>query len=42
MLEDLIIAHNEAKKFKTKTTEEITKATGNFGIQALSGLSKHE
>jgi len=34
MLEDLIIAaHNEAKKnLKTKTTEEITKATGNFGI----------
>ena len=34
MLEDLIIAaHNEAKKnLKTKTTEEITKATENFGI----------
>ena len=34
MLEDLIIAaHNEAKKnLKTKTTEEITKATDNFGI----------
>ena len=34
MLEDLIIAaHNEAKKnLKNKTTEEITKATGNFGI----------
>ena len=34
MLEDLIMAaHNEAKKnLKTKTTEEITKATGNFGI----------
>ena len=34
MLEDLIIAaHNEAKKnLKIKTTEEITKATGNFGI----------
>ena len=34
MLEDLIVAaHNEAKKnLKTKTTEEITKATGNFGI----------
>ena len=34
MLEDLIMAaHNEAKKnLKAKTTEEITKATGNFGI----------
>ena len=34
MLEDLIVAaHNEAKKnLKIKTTEEITKATGNFGI----------
>ena len=34
MLEDLIIAaHNDAKnKLKTKTTEEISKATGNFGI----------
>ena len=34
MLEDLIIAaHNEAKKnLKTKTTEEITNGTGNFGI----------
>ena len=34
MLEDLIMAaHNEAKKnLKTKTAEEITKATGNFGI----------
>ena len=34
ILEDLIVAaHNEAKKnLKTKTTEEITKATGNFGI----------
>ena len=33
-IEDLIVAaHNEAKKnLKTKTTEEITKATGNFGI----------
>ena len=34
MLEDLIVAaHNEAKKnLKTKTTEEITKSTGNLGI----------
>ena len=34
MLEDLIMAaHNEAKKnLKTKTADEITKATGNFGI----------
>ena len=37
MLEDLIVAaHNEAKKnLKTKTTEEITKATGNFGIPGI-------
>ena len=34
IVEDLIIAaHNNAKgQLKTKTTEEITKATGNFGI----------
>ena len=34
IVEDLIIAaHNEAKnKLKTKTNEEITKATGGFGI----------
>ncbi len=34
ILEDLIMAaHNNAKsKLKTKTTEEISKATNNFGI----------
>ena len=34
ILEDLIIAaHNNAKtQLKSKTTEEITKATGGFGI----------
>ena len=34
IVEDLIVAaHNNAKaKLKTKTTEEITKATGGFGI----------
>ena len=34
ILEDLIIAaHNNAKaKLKSKTTEEISKATGEFGI----------
>jgi len=34
ILEDLIIAaHNNAKsQLKTKTTEEISKATGGFGI----------
>ena len=34
ILEDLIIAaHNNAKvKLKSKTTEEISKATGGFGI----------
>ena len=34
IIEDLIVAaHNNAKaKLKTKTTEEITKATGGFGI----------
>ena len=34
IIEDLIIAaHNNAKsKLKTKTTEEISKATSNFGI----------
>ena len=34
ILEDLIVAaHNNAKsKLKTKTTEEISKATGGFGI----------
>tara|TARA_Y100000590_G_scaffold458764_1_gene614239 strand:- start:1206 stop:1523 length:318 start_codon:yes stop_codon:yes gene_type:complete len=34
ILEDLIIAaHNNAKsQLKTKTTEEISKATGDFGI----------
>ena len=34
IIEDLIIAaHNSAKsKLKTKTTEEISKATGSFGI----------
>ena len=34
ILEDLIIAaHNNAKlQLKTKTTEEISKATGSFGI----------
>ena len=34
IIEDLIIAaHNNAKsKLKTKTTEEISKATNNFGI----------
>ena len=34
IIEDLIVAaHNTAKaKLKTKTTEEISKATGGFGI----------
>jgi nucleoid-associated protein EbfC len=34
IVEDLIVAaHNDAKsKLKIKTTEEITKATGGFGI----------
>jgi len=34
IIEDLIVAaHNNAKaQLKTKTTEEITKATGGFGI----------
>ena len=34
IVEDLIVAaHNTAKsKLKTKTTEEISKATGDFGI----------
>ena len=34
ILEDLIVAaHNDAKtKLKTKTSEEISKATGGFGI----------
>ena len=34
IIEDLIIAaHNNAKsQLKSKTTEEISKATGNFGI----------
>ena len=34
ILEDLILAaHNNAKeKLKSKTTEEISKATGGFGI----------
>ena len=34
IIEDLIVAaHNDAKtKLKTKTTEEISKATGGFGI----------
>ena len=34
IIEDLIIAaHNDAKtKLKSKTTEEISKATGGFGI----------
>ena len=34
IIEDLIVAaHNDAKtKLKTKTTEEIAKATGEFGI----------
>ena len=34
IMEDLIVAaHNNAKaKLKTKTTEEIAKATGEFGI----------
>ena len=34
MIEDLIVAaHNNAKlKLKTKTSEEISKATGGFGI----------
>ena len=34
VIEDLIVAaHNNAKaKLKTKTTEEIAKATGEFGI----------
>ena len=42
IVEDLIIAaHNDAKsKIKTKTTEEISKATGGMGIPGLSGLFK--
>ena len=34
IIEDLIVAaHNSAKsQLKTKTTEEISKATGGFGI----------
>ena len=34
IIEDLIVAaHNNAKsQLKTKTTEEISKATGSFGI----------
>ena len=34
IIEDLVVeAHNSAKsQLKTKTTEEISKATGNFGI----------
>ena len=34
IVEDLIVAaHNDAKaKLKSKTTEEISKATGGFGI----------
>ena len=34
IIEDLIVAaHNDAKtKLKSKTTEEISKATGGFGI----------
>ena len=37
IIEDLIIAaHNNAKiKLKSKTTEEITKATGGLGIPGL-------
>ena len=37
ILEDLILAaHNNAKeKLKSKTTEEISKATGGFGIPGL-------
>ena len=42
ILEDLIkAAHNNAKsQLKTKTSEEISKATGGFGIPGLSGLYK--
>ena len=34
IIEDLVVAaHNNAKeKLKSKTTEEISKATGDFGI----------
>ena len=37
IIEDLIVAaHNNAKaKLKTKTSEEISKATGGFGIPGL-------
>ena len=37
VIEDLIVAaHNNAKdQLKTKTTEEISKATGGFGIPGL-------
>ena len=37
VVEDLIVAaHNNAKdQLKTKTTEEISKATGGFGIPGL-------
>ena len=42
IIEDLIVAaHNNAKsKLKTKTNEEISKATSNLGYQDLSGLFK--
>ena len=42
IIEDLITAaHNDAKeKLKNKTSEEISKATGSFGIQVLNGLYK--
>ena len=37
IIEDLIVAaHNNAKsQLKTKTTEEISKVTGDFGIQGF-------
>ena len=37
ILEDLIIAaHNDAKnKLKSKTSEEISKATGGFGLSGF-------
>ena len=39
IIEDLVVAaHNNAKeKLKSKTTEEISKATGGFGIPGFKG-----
>ena len=44
IIEDLIVAaHNNAKtQLKSKTSEEISKATGGFGIPALNGHYKYK